>query len=79
VGRDHRSVWHGKNLRRLRRLGVQLQLAMAQRGKPSTAHEYDKTGACIYCGMYRNCVEQMAHVCTVKREAEEDAKDNHGK
>jgi hypothetical protein len=47
---------------------------MAQKGKPSTAHVYDKTGACIYCGMYRSSVEAMSHVCTPKREAEEDAK-----
>jgi hypothetical protein len=48
---------------------------MAQRGKPSTAHEYDKTGACAHCGMYRVSVEQMNHVCTPNREALQDVKD----
>lgn len=47
---------------------------MAQRGQSSTAHEYDKTGACVHCGMYKNVVEMLKHVCTQKREAEEDAK-----
>ena len=52
---------------------------MAQRGKPSTAHEYDKSGACIHCGMYKTNVDAMAHVCTPKREAEEDRKVELGK
>lgn len=47
---------------------------MSQRGKQSTAHEYDKTGACIYCGMYKNNVESLSHNCTIAREAIEDAK-----
>lgn len=47
---------------------------MAQRGKPSTAHQYDKSGACIHCGMYRTAVEQMQHVCKPWREALEDRK-----
>lgn len=45
---------------------------MAQRGQASTAHEYDKMGACIHCGMYRNNVERISHVCTSAREAIQD-------
>jgi len=48
---------------------------MAQRGKPSTAHEYDKRNQCIYCGMHRINVEGMSHVCTPQREAEQDKAD----
>jgi len=48
---------------------------MAQRGKPSTAHEYDKSGACIYCGMYKNNVDALSHTCTPQRESEADAKE----
>lgn len=48
---------------------------MAHRGKPSTAHEYSKTGECIHCGMYRSAVEMMAHVCTAQRERQQDEKD----
>lgn len=47
---------------------------MAQRGQPSTAHEYDKRGACIYCGTYKVNVDAMSLVCTSQREAEEDAR-----
>lgn len=47
---------------------------MAQKGKPSTAHEYGKDGACIHCGMYKANVEKLQHVCTAAREAAEDAK-----
>ena len=49
---------------------------MSQRGKPSTAHEYDKNDCCIHCGMYRVNVELMSHVCTPDREAIADAKDH---
>lgn len=45
---------------------------MALIGKSSTAHEYDKSGQCIHCGMYRNIVEELTHVCTMKREVETD-------
>lgn len=48
---------------------------MSQRGKPSTAHEYDKSEACIHCGMYRSAVIAMSHNCTVKREAWADEQD----
>jgi len=41
---------------------------MALPGKPSTAHEYDSTGACTHCGMYRNVVDKLVHVCTKERE-----------
>lgn len=41
---------------------------MAQRGKVSKAHEYDSRDCCIHCGMYRNNVEQMSHVCKPGRE-----------
>ena len=41
---------------------------MALRGKASTAHEYSKTGECIHCGMYKNIVEKLSHVCTKERE-----------
>lgn len=49
---------------------------MAQRGKPSTAHEYDKPrGQCVHCGMYENIVELYKHVCTPEREKMADARD----
>ena len=54
---------------------------MAQRGKASTAHEYDKSGACVHCGMYKVNVEMLQHVCTPAREAAEDVKaevNDHG-
>lgn len=41
---------------------------MAQRGKASLAHEYDDRNACIHCGMYRNNVEKLVHVCKQWRE-----------
>lgn len=41
---------------------------MAQRGKPSIAHEYDARGQCIYCSMYKNNVESLVHVCKQFRE-----------
>jgi ABC-type histidine transport system ATPase subunit len=41
---------------------------MAQRGKPSTAHEYDKRDCCIHCAMYKNNVEALVHVCKQWRE-----------
>jgi hypothetical protein len=46
---------------------------MAQRGKPSTAHEYNKINQCIHCGMYKVSVEKMTHVCTIERERAADA------
>ena len=45
---------------------------MSLKGKPSTAHEYDKRDQCIYCGMYKNVVDQLAHVCTEQREIDAD-------
>lgn len=45
---------------------------MGQRGKQSTAHEYDKRDQCIYCGMYQVNVLSLSHSCTPYREAEED-------
>ena len=47
---------------------------MAQRGKPSTAHEYDKNQQCIHCGMHKANVESMSHVCTPEREKITDEK-----
>lgn len=38
-------------------------------GKPSTAHEYDKRGECVHCGMYKVNVDLMTHDCTRMREA----------
>ena len=48
---------------------------MSQRGKPSTAHEYSKSGECIHCGMYRKAVEELSHNCTPAREARQDELD----
>ncbi len=48
---------------------------MSQRGKPSTAHEYDKRDQCIHCGMYRVNVEKMNQECTAVREAIADERD----
>ena len=45
---------------------------MAQRGKPSTAHEYNDQNCCMYCGVYKSNVEAMSLVCTPEREAESD-------
>ena len=45
---------------------------MAQRGQPSTAHEYDKNGQCIHCRMYKVNVDLLSHVCTPARELESD-------
>jgi hypothetical protein len=45
---------------------------MAQRGKPSIAHEYDKSGACMHCGMYKTTVDKLSHVCTKERELAKD-------
>jgi len=52
---------------------------MSQRGKPSTAHQYDKRAQCIHCGMYKVNVEAMNHDCTAAREALEDGKVKSGK
>jgi hypothetical protein len=42
---------------------------MSERGKPSTAHQYDRPrGQCIYCHMYQGNVESMSHNCTPERE-----------
>jgi hypothetical protein len=46
---------------------------MAQRGKPSVAHEYGKNDACIHCAMYRVNVERSSHVCKPWRENQVDA------
>ena len=48
---------------------------MAQRGKPSIAHVFDKRDCCVYCDMYRVNVEQMNHVCKPWRENQVDAID----
>ena len=45
---------------------------MSERGKPSTAHEYDHRNQCIHCHMYRVNVEAMSHDCTVARETLQD-------
>jgi hypothetical protein len=45
---------------------------MSQKGKPSTAHEYDQRDQCIHCQMYRVNVEAMSHDCTVAREEKVD-------
>lgn len=44
---------------------------MALMGKPSTAHEFDKS-VCIHCGMYENIVKEFTHVCTMERELATD-------
>jgi hypothetical protein len=41
---------------------------VAQRGKPSVAHEFDKRECCIHCGMYKSNVERINHVCKQARE-----------
>lgn len=52
---------------------------MAQRGKPSTAHEYDKRlDSCIHCGMYRSNVEKLIHVCIPEREKWADSQITEG-
>jgi hypothetical protein len=45
---------------------------MSLPGKPSTAHEYDSRGQCIYCDMYKNVAEELGHVCTKEREIATD-------
>lgn len=45
---------------------------MSQKGKPSTAHDYNEINACKYCGGYKNNIEAMSLVCTPEREAESD-------
>jgi hypothetical protein len=55
---------------------------MAERGKPSVAHLYDKYGRCLYCGMLQINVERLSHTCTPEREKIADAKkeeESHGK
>lgn len=42
---------------------------VAFRGRPSTAHEYDKNSECVYCGTYKSAVDAMSLVCTPAREA----------
>lgn len=51
---------------------------MAQRGKPSIAHEY-KDGVCIHCDMYKINVERMSHVCKTDRELEVDLREAQAK
>jgi hypothetical protein len=46
---------------------------MAQRGKISTAHEYDNNGQCIHCRMYKVNVDRLSHICTHEREALADS------
>ena len=46
---------------------------MAFRGKPSTAHVYDRVGQCTYCGTYKNVIDKLANVCTLERERIADA------
>lgn len=48
---------------------------MAQRGKPSIAHEYAANEQCIHCGMYRNVVQSMSHVCRPWRELDVDMRE----
>lgn len=45
---------------------------MAQRGKPSVAHEFDKRDCCVHCSMYRVNVERMNHACKQTRENASD-------
>lgn len=49
-----------------------ISIDMAQRGKPSVAHEYDKNNQCIHCHMHESNVDALSHVCTAKRELEVD-------
>jgi hypothetical protein len=46
---------------------------MAQRGKISTAHEYNNNGQCIHCRMYKVNVDRLSHICTHEREALADS------
>lgn len=46
---------------------------MAQRRRPSVAHEYDSRGQCFHCHMYEGNVLATSHVCTPAREDEVDA------
>jgi hypothetical protein len=48
---------------------------MARRGEASRAHAYDERDCCIHCGMYRNNVEQINHVCKQWREDQVDQED----
>lgn len=48
---------------------------MAQRGKPSSAHEYNERQECVHCGMYKVNVERMSHVCKPWREMEVDERE----
>lgn len=41
-------------------------------GKPSTAHQYNKNGECIFCGTYKNVVDELVLVCTKERELATD-------
>jgi hypothetical protein len=41
---------------------------LAQRGKPSIAHEYNERGECIHCSMYKVNVERSNHICKQWRE-----------
>ena len=43
-------------------------------GRQSEAHEYDKRGQCIHCGMFEVNVKRLSHVCTPERENLIDAK-----
>jgi hypothetical protein len=46
---------------------------MSERGKPSTAHQYDKPrGQCLFCHMYQVNVESLSHNCTPEREMAAD-------
>lgn len=45
---------------------------MAERGKPSTAHEYGANDQCVHCGMAKVNVELLSHVCTPEREKASD-------
>jgi hypothetical protein len=47
---------------------------MSERGKPSTAHEYNQSEACIHCGVYKVNIEKMSLNCTPAREKFVDAK-----
>lgn len=47
---------------------------MSERGKPSTAHEYNLRGECIHCHVYKVNIEAMSLNCTVAREKEVDGK-----
>ena len=41
---------------------------MSERGKPSIAHEFNKSGMCVHCELYEVNVNKMSLNCTPARE-----------